>query len=139
MHVRNSRGIGHPAKVFFGCKPGAKTSVGHVTRGGRSTPINNQPQATSVGVMLMGMRLKQIHADWPQVSTPKEVSICSQAGHPHKQLAVQKTGTYKVRQACESVWGPTMSGCRKHVGPIIVFPDLGTGVKPPFSYDPNHE
>ncbi|MBW0479865.1 hypothetical protein O181_019580 [Austropuccinia psidii MF-1] len=39
-------------------------------------------------------------------------------------------------KACAS---PTVCGCEIHKWePVIVFPNLGTGVNPPFAYDPNH-
>ncbi|MBW0520473.1 hypothetical protein O181_060188 [Austropuccinia psidii MF-1] len=42
--------------------------------------------------MLMRMTLKQIHTDWHLASVRKQVSICSQAAHPTKQIACRKTG-----------------------------------------------
>ena len=42
--VRNSGGVGHPPKVFFGCKPGAKTSAGCVRMSG-ILPVVADPHA----------------------------------------------------------------------------------------------
>ncbi|MBW0584421.1 hypothetical protein O181_124136 [Austropuccinia psidii MF-1] len=68
--------------------------------------------------MLMQMRLKKIQTDWPLVSARKQVSLSSPADNPTKQIAGRKTGGKR--------------------GPVILFPDLGTRVNPPFGYDSNH-
>ncbi|MBW0483525.1 hypothetical protein O181_023240 [Austropuccinia psidii MF-1] len=95
--------------------------------------------------MLMRMRLKQIHTDWPQVSTRKRVRISSPADHQTKQIAGQQTGGKRSARRVTH-WGvhikacgfPTMSRHNKLAGPVIVCPDLRTGVNSPFAYDPNH-
>ncbi|MBW0578815.1 hypothetical protein O181_118530 [Austropuccinia psidii MF-1] len=64
-----------------------------MTHGGRSPCKHNQPQQSLARIILMRMRLKQIHTDWPQVSMRKQVSVCSQADNPTKKIAVWKTGS----------------------------------------------
>ncbi|MBW0505415.1 hypothetical protein O181_045130 [Austropuccinia psidii MF-1] len=95
--------------------------------------------------MLMRMRLKQIHTDWPQVPARKQVSLSSPADHPTKQIAGQKTGGKRSARHVNH-WGVhikayrclTMSRHNKQFGPVIVCPNLRTGVNSPFAYDPNH-
>ncbi|MBW0547863.1 hypothetical protein O181_087578 [Austropuccinia psidii MF-1] len=88
--------------------------------------------------MLMRMRLKQIHTDWPQVSAHKRVSVRSPADHPTKKLAGWKTGSKRSARHMKACGCPQMSGREKQAAPVVVCPDLGTRVNPPFAYDPNH-
>ncbi|MBW0555763.1 hypothetical protein O181_095478 [Austropuccinia psidii MF-1] len=76
---------------------GARENVQKITRGGRSPHKHSQPQQSMA-------ELQQIHTDWPQVSTRKRLSVCSQADHPTKKIAGWKTGSKmssrNVKVAC---------------------------------------
>ncbi|MBW0526114.1 hypothetical protein O181_065829 [Austropuccinia psidii MF-1] len=87
-----------------------------------------------------------MHTDWPQVSTHKWVSVCSQAEHLNKKIAGWKTGS-KMSSRCVTRRGVRMKACgcltmstrNEQAGPVIICPNNGTGVNPLFVYDPNKQ